>query len=130
MRKKILIIMVNLVIVLCLIAGCNKKEVPAEESVEEVIKNDVTIQVMALESAYGSEGWAKVAQAFTEKTGIKVDLIVDKNIEEIIENAVKAGDCPDVIHLAAGREKGLTEQFIKENKLVDITDILGMRIRQ
>ena len=35
---------------------------------------DVTIKVAAIETAYGSEMWQKVADAFTTQTGIKVEL--------------------------------------------------------
>ena len=114
-------------VMLCLLTGCNK-ETESVKQQAEVIKKDVTIRVMALESAYGSKGWEKVAEAFTEQTGIKVELTIDKNIENRIEDAIKNGNSPDVIHLAAGREKGLTEQFIKENMMVDITDVLGITI--
>lgn len=129
MKKKIFNTIVNILIMLCLLTGCGNKEISVKENPEEaVVKKDVTIQVMALESAYGVEGWKKVAEAFTESTGIKVNLTVDKNIESVIEKAVESGEYPDVIHLAAGRQKGITEQFIKKNMMVDITDILGMSI--
>ena len=38
------------------------------------------------------------------------------------------GEFPDVIHLATGREAGLTEQFIKDNNIADITDVLSMTV--
>ena len=45
---------------------------------------DVTIKVAAIETAYGSEMWQKVTDAFTAQTGIKVDLTTDKNLEDVI----------------------------------------------
>lgn len=71
-----------------------------------------SIQVAAIETAYGSEIWQKVAEAFTAQTGIAVDLITDKNLEDVIGPAMQGGEFPDVIHLATGRPAGLTEQFI------------------
>ena len=41
---------------------------------------------------------------------------------------MKAGDYPDVIHLATGREAALTETFIKDNGILDITDVLDMTV--
>ena len=41
---------------------------------------------------------------------------------------MQAGDFPDVIHLATGREKALTETFIKDQNIVDITDVLSMTV--
>ena len=39
-----------------------------------------TIKVAAIETAYGSEMWQQVADAFTEQTGIAVELTTDKNL--------------------------------------------------
>ena len=87
-----------------------------------------SIQVAAIETAYGSEIWAKVAEAFTTQTGIEVDLITDKNLEDVIGAAMQGGEFPDVIHLATGRPAGLTEQFIKDNNMAEITDVLSMTV--
>ena len=87
-----------------------------------------SIQVAAIETAYGSEIWAKVAEAFTAQTGIEVDLITDKNLEDVIGAAMQGGEFPDVIHLATGRPAGLTEQFIKDNNMAEITDVLSMTV--
>ena len=87
---------------------------------------DVTIKVAAIETAYGSEMWQKVTEAFTAQTGIKVELTTDKNLEDVIGPSMQGGDYPDVIHLATGREAALTEQFIKGNLIADITDVLSM----
>ncbi|MDO4350010.1 MAG: carbohydrate ABC transporter substrate-binding protein [Eubacteriales bacterium] len=87
-----------------------------------------SIQVAAIETAYGSDIWVKVAEAFTAQTGIAVDLITDKNLEDVIGPAMQGGEFPDVIHLATGRPAGLTEQFIKDNNIADITDVLSMTV--
>ena len=82
----------------------------------------------AIETAYGSDVWKQVCEAFTAQTGIQVDLITDKNLEDVIGPSMQAGDYPDVIHLATGREKALTETFIKDQNIVDITDVLSMTV--
>ncbi len=41
---------------------------------------------------------------------------------------MKAGDYPDVVHLATGRPAALTETMIKEDGLEDITDVLSMTV--
>ena len=87
-----------------------------------------TIKVAAIETAYGTEMWQQVCDAFTEVTGIEVELVTDKNLEDVIGPSMKAGGYPDVIHLATGREDALTETFIKDNNLVDITDVLSMTV--
>ncbi len=93
--------------------------------------SDVTIQVAALASGYEETYpgmWQEVCDAFTAQTGIKVELIVDKMLEDVIGPSMQGGDFPDVIHLAVGREKGLTEQFIKDRNLVDLTSVLSMTV--
>lgn len=87
------------------------------------------LKVAAIESAYGPGMWEAVASAF-EKTheGVGVQVTVDRNIEDVIGPGMKAGDYPDVVHLAVGREKALTETMIKEKGLEDLTDILSMTV--
>ena len=92
---------------------------------------DVTITVAALASGYEEAYpgmWKEVCDAFTAETGIKVELICDKNLEDVIGPSMQGGDFPDVIHLATGREKGLTEQFIKDRNIAEITDVLSMTV--
>ncbi len=86
------------------------------------------ITVAAIETAYGSEIWQKVSEAFTAQTGIKVNLITDKNLEDVISASMQGGEYPDVVHLATGRPAGLTEQFIKDKAIAEITDVLSMTV--
>ncbi len=87
-----------------------------------------TINVAAIETAYGSEMWQKVAEAFTAETGVEVELTTDKNLEDVIGPSMQGGEYPDFIHLATGREAGLTEQFIKDTMILDVTDVLSMTV--
>ena len=112
-----------------------KSEAPAETpeeapeaAAEEAPAEGATITVAAIETAYGSQMWTDVCAAFTAQTGINVELITDKNLEDVIGPSMQAGDYPDVIHLATGREKALTETFIKDQNIVDITDVLSMTV--
>jgi len=86
------------------------------------------IDVAAIETAYGAEMWQKIADAFTAQTGIQVNLTTDKMLEDVIGPSMQGGEFPDVIHLATGRESGLTEQFIKDRNIADITDVLSMTV--
>ncbi len=89
------------------------------------------IKVAALASAYEETYpgmWKEVCEAFTAETGIEVELITDKALEDVIGPAMQGGDFPDVIHLATGRDKKLTEQFIKDKNIADITDVLSMTV--
>lgn len=139
--KKMLSIVLTCVMAVSLLAGCAGGAAPADTASAPVesaaapsgdaaapAEGDVTIKVAAIETAYGTQMWQEVADAFTEQTNIKVELITDKNLEDVIGPAMQAGDYPDVIHLATGREKALTETFIKDNNIAEITDVLSMTI--
>ena len=130
--KKTIALLLVLVLALGMLAGCggsnDTAEAPAADSGETVETPAAEISVAAIETAYGSEMWQQVAEAFTAETGIKVNLTTDKNLEDVIGPAMQGGEFPDVIHLATGREAGLTEQFIKDNNIADITDVLSMTV--
>ena len=121
-------------LMLSLFAGCSggsgSSPSPSASASPEASQQPeaTTIQVAALESGYGADMWREVADAFTAQTGIQVQLTVDKNLEDVIGPAMQGGEFPDVIHLATGREAGLTDQFIKDNNIMDITDVLSMTV--
>ena len=149
--KKTLSLLLALVLSLGLLAGCGgddndqpaQNDTPQQEDTttppaddeasdaEPEPAEDVTIQVAALASGYEEAYpgmWQEGCDAFTAATGIKVDLIVDKALEDVIGPSMQGGEFPDVIHLATGREKGLTEQFIKDRNIAEITDVLSMTV--
>ena len=150
--KKILSMILACVMVLSLLAACGgngkdqsaQNDPPQQEDKTPATDDktpdpepapepagDVTIQVAALASGYEEAYpgmWQEVCDAFTTATGIKVDLIVDKALEDVIGPSMQGGEFPDVIHLATGREKGLTEQFIKDRNIAEITDVLSMTV--
>ena len=133
--KKIIALVLALVMVMAL-AACGgtapETTAPAAENNAPVETNapasDVTIKVAAIETAYGSQVWADVCAAFTEATGIKVELTTDKNLEDVLSGPMQNGEFPDVVHLALGRPAGLTEQLIKANALHDLTNMLSTTI--
>lgn len=146
MKKKLLSTLLCVTMVASLVVGCGSTntDTPADDAnvedtaddadadaADDAADNDLagtTIKVAAIETAYGSEMWTKVAEAFTAETGINVELTTDQNLEDVIGPSMQAGDYPDVVHLATGRDAGLTEQFIKGNMLTDLTDVLSMTV--
>ncbi len=114
--KKFVALLLTCVLVLGLFAGCGRKT------------GGNAIKVAAIETAYGSEMWEKVCQAFTDQTGIAVELVTNKNLEDVIGPQMQGGQYPDVVHLATGRPAGLTEQLIKANGLHELTNVLNMQV--
>ena len=135
--KKIIALLLVLAMALTLVACGTEKPVetqapvagndtPAETKAPEA--EAVTIKVAAIETAYGSQVWADVVAAFTAETGINVELLTDKQLEDVISAPMQNGEFPDVVHLATGRPAGLTEQLVKQNALHPLTNMLGLTI--
>ena len=118
--KKIIALLLVLAMAVGLVA-CAGTETPNNNE-------EVTIKVAAIETAYGSEVWTQVCEAFTARTGIKVELTTDKQLEDVISGPMQNGEYPDVVHLATGRPAGLTEQMVKSNALHDLTNMLSLTI--
>lgn len=87
-----------------------------------------TLKVAGLDGGYGTEGWNEVIKKFEEKTGAKVESQFEKNISEVLRPEIQAGNLPDVIYLSIGQQDSLTETMLKENMVMDITDILDRTI--
>lgn len=88
-----------------------------------------TLKVAAFEGGYGADMWNEVAEAFeASHPGVTVELTIDKKLEDVISPSMKAGDYPDVVHLATGREAALTETLTKEKAILSISDILDMTV--
>lgn len=131
--KKAVSVLCVLTLALSSLTGCagnssNSASTAAPSQASSTTEKKV-LKVAALESAYGSDMWKKVAAAFEKRNpNVTVQLTTDKNIEDVISPKMKAGDYPDVVHLATGRKLALTETMIKEKGLTDITDVLGIQV--
>ena len=124
MKKRSISLLLVGTMLVSMLAGCGSKKEEADSSEE----SSNVVKVAAVETAYGADMWKDVAAAFEEETGIKVELTVDKNLEDVISPDMKAGNYPDVIMRAVGAESGMTETFIKDNNLTELTDVLDMTI--
>lgn len=139
--KKLLSTVLVVTMILTMVVGCSTKKEDATESVAvdttevaeetektEEVKEQV-LKVAAFEGGYGASMWTEVVSAFeASHPGVKVELIIDKKIEDVISPSMKAGDYPDVVHLATGREAALTETLTKEKMLLPLTDVLEMNV--
>lgn len=136
MRNAKRVISILMAVLLCVasFAGCGKNDnnsssstLPSGSSAPDLQTR--VLKVAALESAYGQEVWKQVGAAFeTLMPDVKVELTMDKSIEDVIGPAMKAGDYPDVVHLGTGRPAGMTETFVRENNMVELTDVFSMTI--
>lgn len=110
-------------------SGSDSANAPAANNTEAASGSTRTLKVAALETAYGADVWQEIATAYEKvKPEVKVELTIDKNLEDVIGPGMKSGDFPDVIHLGVGQPKGLTETFVKDNNLTDLTEVLYMTV--
>lgn len=130
--KKIVSLALASIMVTGVLASCSSSNDTSSQETTQTSSTAVqeqTITVAALESAYGREPWEKVVAAFESKVeGLKINLVIDKNLEDVIGPEMKAGNYPDVISLGVGRPAALTETLIKENAMLDLTDFLEMNV--
>lgn len=100
-----------------------------DKSSEGGSEESKTLKVAAVETAYGADMWNEVCAAFeAANPGVTIELTVDKKLEDIITPQMKSGEYPDVILRAVGAESGLTETFVKDNNVVDMSDVLEMTV--
>ncbi len=104
-------------------AADKEKETPVEGGLKG------TLKVAAFDGGYGTEMWKEVTQKFMENNpGVTIELTAEKNLEEVISPLMKAGDYPDIVYLATGRELALPETLLKDKAIADITDVLSMKV--
>ncbi|MDO5718409.1 MAG: carbohydrate ABC transporter substrate-binding protein [Tissierellia bacterium] len=105
-----------------------QKEDSKEPAEEENTSAGKTLKIAGLDGGYGTAGWEAVIAKFEELTGAKVEATFEKNIAEVVRPQILAGESPDILYNNIGGEGGLTETLIKEKKILDITDVLSMKI--
>ncbi len=152
MKKKIVSVLLASAMIVSTLAGCGstaqttqetpaveenaETEAPAEEAAsgeagEEVAQAGLegTLKVAAFDGGYGTEMWTEVTNKFMENNpGVTIELTAEKNLEEVISPLMKAGDYPDFVYLATGRELALPETLLKDNAIMSITDVLSMQV--
>lgn len=108
----------------------NETEEPGDTDEADKPSGDgQVLKVAAVETAYGQDMWKEVVAAFeASHEGVTVELTIDKKLEDIITPDMKSGVYPDVILRAVGSEQALTETFIRDNNLVDLSDVVSMTI--
>lgn len=88
----------------------------------EVIEQELSIAVF--QGGYGDDYWNAVVKLFEEThEGVTVDMTISPTIADIIRPQIVAGNAPDFISLNDKQEDGLILSMIKEDALMDITDV-------
>ena len=149
MKRKLMALLLAGTMTATLFAGCGggSDDAPADDATNDVADTSAaddaddaddaadaeveeqTLKVAAFAGGYGEEMWAEVADAFeASHPGVTVEMTASSQLEDIIGPQIQAGDAPDVVHLATGREAALTETLTRENLLLPLTDVLDMTV--
>lgn len=152
MKKKTISVLLAAAMVIGTFAGCGQTPAPAAEEAPAATETPAeapaeaddtetaeapaetgalegTLKVAAFDGGYGKEMWVEVTNKFMENNpGVTIELTAETNLEEVISPLMKAGDYPDFVYLATGRELALPETLMKDNAILDITDVLSMEV--
>lgn len=134
MRFKKLSLILSALIATTLFAGCGNSASTEEgkESSENIATNiteETVLKIAALDGGRGTEHWKKLVENFEgSHEGVKVELTSASNLEEVIRPQIQGGNIPDLIYLATGRPEALTETFINEQALHDLSNVMDMTV--
>ncbi len=148
MKKRVISVLLATAMVVGTLAGCGstapaKEEAPAADETQAPAEDaqeteteeasaqalEGTLKVAAFDGGYGTQMWTEVTNKFMENNpGVTIELTAEKNLEEVISPLMKAGDYPDFVYLATGRELALPETLLKDNAIMNITDVLSMTV--
>lgn len=132
--KKVLAMILSVLMVASLAAGCGGNDATDEPTTDAAATSDSgdatvsgTIVVKAIETAYGADMWNEIKDAFEAAyPDTTVELEVSKTLETTLANEIQAGNYPDVVHLATGRDAKITENMINNMQLRDLTGVLSL----
>ena len=114
--KKRSFLLIVLTFALFIFAGCAKD-------------NEKVLKIAAFKGGHGDAYWAELEKKFEAKhEGLDVVIESSSTIETTLRGNLQAGNAPDIISLATGREEALVETLIKDRGIEDITDVMNKTV--
>lgn len=129
MKFKKLSLILALAITATSFVGCSSKAGDDSAKKDKSSSQEQVLKIAALKAGYGDEFWKPLIEKFeAANEGVKVEITSETNLEEVIRPQIQAGNVPDLVYLATSRPEALTETFIKEKALTDLSDVLKMTV--
>ena len=125
--KKIIALLLSATMVASMAVGCGKKEggdKPAGNG-----DNEKVLKLAAFEGGNGKVIWEKIAKAYEEETGVKVELQTSSQLDKDLTKSFQNGDIPDVVYYNLGQPSGFTETMLKEGAVADISDVFDDELK-
>lgn len=96
---------------------------PASEADGEKNFEGQELNIAIFEGGYGPDYWNEIVASFEEAYGVTVNMQISPTIGDIIRPQIVAGNVPDFISMNDNDTSGLISSLIRENALMDITDV-------
>ena len=124
MKKRILAILLTSIMLVPTLTGCGNT------ATEKIKTGDSKVlKIAAFEGGYGKVYWEKLKVNFEKShEGVTVELTTASNLAEVIRPQIQAGNVPDLVYLATGGKEALTETFIKDQALSDLSGVLSKKV--
>lgn len=125
--KKLLCMSLAALISATALVGCTSK---TEETSTETNEKRV-LKVAAFEGGNGADIWKNLEKAFEEENPeVDVELQLSSKLDEELRPQMLDGKYPDVVYYNMGQKSGFTETMIKENALLDISDVFEGELKE
>ncbi len=138
--KRVSCMVLTLMLTMVLLVGCSPVGVSKDttepttepESIENteaseqgnVAFENTELSIAIFEGGYGPDYWNEVVAMFEEAyPGVKVNMQISPKIGDIVRPQIVAGNVPDFISMNDNELSGVVAALIKENGLLDITDV-------
>ncbi len=131
--KKILSVLLAIMMMVSMFAGCNEEPAENNNSNSEVEGDGIVVEALQVSFTaviYGDEEnkefWNKAKEAFeAENTGVTVNMIVTEEAAYEVRDRILSGNSPDFVYLPSGDETGVTEALILDKAMVALDDIVA-----
>lgn len=123
MKKRILAALLALSMTVGMLTACGGGST-GDTSDDTSQSSGEELNIAIFQGGYSEAYWERVVEMFEEShEGVTVNMEISPTIADIIRPQIVAGNAPDFIALNDTSEDGLIASLIKEEGLLDITDV-------